>query len=193
MRTILLTFIFVPALLPRPALADPFSPPPPPVFAAASAVTMTAFLDKSMYQIGQPIVLEVDLHNTGAREAWVGNSAFEKSAFQFTMTEASGRIVPRTALGDLVFTPPWAVAANAGITLAPGATRRCRFNLTVLYGLLRSGHYTVIVRHTLGHFLLHGPAPALTAGPLRFQITKATASQNAPVFVHDPAADLNVP
>lgn len=53
MRTVLLTLIFMLALLPRLALAD-----------TAQPVTMTVVLDKSVYQIGQPIVLEVDLHNS---------------------------------------------------------------------------------------------------------------------------------
>ncbi len=184
MRTILLTLIFTMVLLPRLAIAD-----------TAQPVMMTAYLDKPLYQIGQPIVLEADLHNTGTQEAWIGTSAFDKSSFNFTITEASGRVVPRTALGILVFTPPWAVAANAGIKIAPGAIRRCRFNLTDLYGLLRTGRYQVVVRYTLGHFLIDRPTPALTAAPLKFQIAEANTARSGPAtpFVHDPTADLNVP
>ena len=94
-----------------------------------------------------------------------------------------------------MFTPPWAVAANAGIEISSGATRRCRFNLTDLYGLLRTGLYRITMRRTLGQFRLYGHPSVLTAGPLSFQIMKALESQNAltTLFVHDPTADLNVP
>ena len=183
MRTLLLTLLLALALLPRLLLAAPVQP-----------VTMTAFLDKTVYQTGQPIVLEVDLKNTGTQEAVVGMTADQESQFHFLITEASGRVVPRTAIGDLCFTPLERVAANAPVKIQSGATRRCRFNLTDLYGLLRTGHYTLTVSRTLGD-RINVPAPTLTTHLLKFQIRSATAPQNAPVmpFTHDPLADENIP
>ena len=111
MRTVLLAPLLFSAFLPQPAPASP--------------VTMTAFLDRTIYQIGEPIVLEVDLHNAGTQDAVIGMTSDQESQFHFLITEASGRVVPRTALGDLCFKPLWAVAANAPVKIKPGATRRC--------------------------------------------------------------------
>ena len=74
------------------------------------------------------------------------------------------------------------------------ASGHCRFNLTDLYGLLRTERYTLIVSRTLGD-RTNVPAPTLTTYPLKFQIRSATAPQNAPVtpFTHDPSADENIP
>ncbi|MGI4790500.1 MAG: hypothetical protein ACRYFS_16815 [Janthinobacterium lividum] len=161
----------------------------------APQVTMTASLDQSTYQIGQPIVLEADLHNAGTQEAVIGMTADRQSQFQITIIEASGRIVPRTALGDLLFTPMWAAAANTQVKIKPGRTRRCRFNLTDLYGLLRAGHYRITVNRTLGSSWFRAHESTLTAGPLKFQILKTVISTHDPMsfFISDPHADENLP
>ena len=193
LRVIPLLLIFPLALLPSLILAAPPSLPPPPVFGSASAVTMTAFLDKSVYQTGQPIVLEVDLHNPEKQMVSIGGGAFEDSSFMLTITDASGRIMPRTPLGQRILAPPSAVYWNPVVAIRPQETRRYHINLTALFGVARAGSYTVRVSRTFELSL--SQEFTLTAGPLKFQIIKVAASRNAPPmpFVHDPAADLNVP
>ncbi len=181
MRTILLTLMLLPGLLSRPALA-----------AQATPVTMTAYLDKPMYQIGQPIVLEVDLNNLRPRKVIVGGGAYEKYSFRFVLLDAAGKTAPLTALGKEVLGPPPEVYVNPPIVFGPKATRRYRINLAALFLLSRANNYTLRVSRILD--FASGPASSLTAGPFKFRIMEA-ASRNAPAtpFVEDPNAILNIP
>lgn len=166
MRAVLLMLLLLPALLPRLVLAVPAQP-----------VTMIAYLDRPVYQIGQPIVLSVDLRNMGTHEAIIGMSAYERSAFSITIAGASGRVVSMTPLGKTLFAPPVAVSANAAIRLAPGATFYYRFHLAELYDLSQPGSYTVNVSHTFSPFIPSGPF-RLAAGPIKLRVQNAAVSKD---------------
>lgn len=182
MREIRVALIVLLALLPLFAFADP-----------VPQVTMTASLDKSVYQNGNPIVLEVDLHNSENSLVRIGGGAFEPSSFVLTLKEASGQMMPRTALGQRILTPPQQVYWNPVVAIRPQGTRRYRVDLTALFGISRPGSYTVHISRT---FMLSPTQDyTLTAGPLSFQSIKGTAPQTAPVrpFVPVPNADVSIP
>lgn len=186
MRTVLfmLTLLLMLTLTLLPSLAAAAPKPP---------VTMTAFLDRSTYRSGRPIVLEVDLHNTQTQKVAVHNGAYQDHWFRFTLLDAAGRIVPRTARGKEMLRPPHEFYVNPPVIFGPKATRRYRFNLAALFQVSPAKSYTLRVSSTLD-FLPASVSP-LTAGPFKFRIAKAAASRHAPKakFVYDPSADLNFP
>ncbi|MDQ2799325.1 MAG: hypothetical protein M3Y13_06750, partial [Armatimonadota bacterium] len=85
-------------------------------------------------------MLAVALHNDNARKWSIGSDALEASAFQITVTDKRGRLVPRTAIGDRLQTPPTMSAAMARAVwdLEPGQTFQYRFNLARLFDLSRA-------------------------------------------------------
>ncbi len=120
------------------------------VFAAPLPnLTLTASMEQPVCREGQPVVLALALRNESKERFIVGGSAFEEASFQITVTDKTGRSVPRTSLGERVLTPPMAVFANSTIILAPDQTLRYRFNLARLFDLSRSGTYRVDVSRSL--------------------------------------------
>ena len=181
MRHIQLMLVVLLTFMPLLALADPATP-----------VTLTASLDKSVYQIGNPIVLELDLHNRSTDTVSLGGGAFDRLAFHFLITNAAGRPISRSVLGDRIFASPAAVHWNPLIVLKSGATRRYRDDLAALYSLSQTGVYVLRVSRGLSPYSpRHGYT--VSAGPLTIRIVRATRNSPGMPFVHDPQADLNVP
>ncbi|MGI4790501.1 MAG: hypothetical protein ACRYFS_16820 [Janthinobacterium lividum] len=181
MRHIQLMLVALLTFLPLIVLADPAVP-----------ITLTASLDKSVYRTGNPIVLEVDLHNRGTDTVSLGGAAFDRFAFHFLITNAVGRPISRSVLGDRIFASPAVVHWNPLIVLKPGATRRYRYDLAALYSLSQTGVYILRVSR--------GPSPysprrgyTVSAGPLTIRIDRTTRNSPVTPFAHDPSADQNIP
>ena len=170
------------------------SPPavPIPVRSVVSSgpFTLTARIDSRVPE-GQPASLMLALRNIGSTEQSLGDgSAFEKSAFDFTVTDEKGQAVPKTVRGVWTLTPPIVVVyANGTVSVKPGQTLRYRFNLARLFDLSRPGIYIVSAQRRLVSYPFPPPAPkpgvlvlpnqtSLTIGPLKFQMEEAAAAQS---------------
>ncbi len=177
-----ITLLTLLALLPLSALAAP----------SASPVTLNAGMEQSAHREGQPVMLALTLHNDAAKNLFTA-SAFEASAFQITVVTEAGEPVPRTAVGERVLTPPMAVSANSIAAFSPGQTLFYRFNLARLFDLSRVGVYTVTVSRRFRPWVLPRPAVdtpvqeiALSAGPLKIQMTEDAAAISGPTFYAPP-------
>lgn len=156
----------------------------------ATPFTLTASMESSTAE-GQPAILHLALHNSGKERLMIGGSAFEQSAFHFTVTDSADRAVPRTADGERVLTPPMAVSANATVLVGPAQTIDYRFNLARLFDLSRAGVYHVSASRTVAPWAFNLPAPVagqpappkqanLILKPLTFHMTEDTASISSP-------------
>jgi 6-phosphogluconolactonase (cycloisomerase 2 family) len=150
---------------------------------------------------GQSVVLTLVIHNNGMESVTIGDSALETSSFNIIVTNAAGKAIPRTVVGDRVLTPPMSVFANWPIAISPGQSRRYNFNLAQMFDLSRAGNYSVSVSRamiggprTAAHELLQimpskpigGPPSTqltLTLKPLRFSMIESADSISSPTAV----------
>lgn len=158
--------------------------------ATAAPFILTATIESSTAE-GQSAILHLALHNSGKERLMIGGSAFEQSAFHFTVTDSAGRAVPRTADGERVLTPPMAVSANATVLVGPEQTIDYRFNLARLFDLSRAGVYHVSASRTVAPWPFNLSAPVagqpappkqtnLILKPLTFHMTEGVASGSGP-------------
>ncbi len=166
MHKALLTLILLLTVLPTLVRAVPLP------------LTLAAGMKQAVSE-GEPVVLTLTLHNNGSERLTINGSAFEPSSFHIIITDGMGRVVPHTADGERVLTPPTGAFANAIVELNPGQTLRYRFNLPRLFDLSRTGIYTVNVsRHLWPQTWPPPPGNAprqemtLIAPPLRLRMEK---------------------
>lgn len=106
--------------------------------------SLTASLDTHVLE-GSPANLILTVCNSDDNSVLFGETAFEESTFCIIITDASGKAVPRTALGDRVLTPPMYFNRNISFSIQPGQTLSYNFNLARLFDLTRPGRYIVRV------------------------------------------------
>ncbi len=185
--------IALPVYLPKPAIGTPQMPPanPQQVKTTVSPFTLTATLDRNVAE-GQPAVLDLSLHNGGVQSLIIDGSAFEQASFQFTITDAAGQPVPRTADGNRVLTPPMAVSANATVIISPGQTIPYQFNLARLFDLSHAGDYAVHVTRTLrpqvwsSQGIQNQPLVTLTVPPLKVRMVETADAASGPIDATPP-------
>jgi beta-lactamase regulating signal transducer with metallopeptidase domain len=143
----------------------------------------------------QPAILDIALRNNSTDRFIIDGSAFEQSSFQITIKDSTGQVVPRTALGGRVLTPPTAVFANATVIINTGQTIKYRFNLARLFDMSRTGDYEVQVSRSLRPQMLghtqEGMMPqsiTLTVPPLRVHMVANTNASSGPTALAPPPA-----
>jgi 6-phosphogluconolactonase (cycloisomerase 2 family) len=132
-----------------PPAANPAAVNPPaaaPAPAGIQDASMKIELPKPEFAAGEAVRLNVVIRNNSTEGTlFLGGSAFDLSSFRFSVKNAAGDEMPKTAFGTRLLHSPGAVFANAGIRLPPGARRRYQFAISRMFDMSRSAVYTISV------------------------------------------------
>ncbi|MGO8671777.1 MAG: TolB family protein [Capsulimonadaceae bacterium] len=135
-------------------LAQTQSPPVSPPAAAAPSpapgplviLTQTA---KNSFDLGEQIVLQAIIRNTGDSTVDLGGSAFDVSSFRLVVLDPGGAVLPLTAYGKRVLAVPKTVKSNPPVVVRAGYQRRYEFILSRMFDMSAPGVYTVTTRRVV--------------------------------------------
>ena len=107
---------------------------------ASTRMQLRAAVDAARVKLGTRIVLSLLLKNVSSALVTVGDSRPEYD-YDLTLTDGSGKELPRTALGDQLFRHEYSILHSDSHDLEPGQETKAEIEITRIYQVTQPGTY----------------------------------------------------